>query len=126
VVNALLENNKINIKLHGGPYGTALQVAAYRGDEETVKIPFERGADVIAQGGKGENVIEAACISGVDAIIQGIFAKIDVSTPCNIHGSILQAVPCIGNGSAVEKLLKEGAKVNWTGGIYITALQAAA
>ena len=60
VVEYLLDMGA-NLEVHGGRAGaTPINIAAFRGNLDTVKLLFERGADPLAQDSQGVNALEWA------------------------------------------------------------------
>lgn len=91
---------KANVNAAGGYYGCALQVAAFKGSETLIKRLLKLGANVGTCGGKYDSVLQAAARTGLKSIVSLIINKVP------------------------ERERKEF--VNWVGGVYGTALQAAA
>jgi ankyrin repeat protein len=56
----LLLDRGADVNIQGGPFGNALQAAAYYGSQEIVKLLLDRGADVNIQGGAYGNALQAA------------------------------------------------------------------
>lgn len=102
VIEVLLDPNRIvkaDVNTAGGYYGCALQVAAFKGSETLIQRLLLLGADVSTRGGKYNSVLQAAARTGLKSIVK----------------LILDAKPEI-----------QESFVNWEGGVYGTALQAAA
>lgn len=103
VIKVLLDENrdvKVDVNTAGGYYGCALQVAAFKGSADLCDKLLKLGADVCIRGGKYDTVLQAAARTGLPSIVQ----------------RILDAIP-----HSQRKQL-----INAEGGVYGTALQAAA
>ena len=101
VIDVLLDPSrtvKADVNTAGGYYGCALQVAAFKGSASLIKRLLLE-ADVSTCGGKYNSVLQAAARTGLLSIVE----------------LILDAKPEI-----------QETYVNWEGGVYGTALQAAA
>jgi len=102
VIDVLLDPSRtvqVDVNTAGGYYGCALQVAAFKGSEALIQLLLNLGADVSTCGGKYNSVLQAAARTGLKSIVK----------------LILDAKPEI-----QEKFVNQG------GGVYGTALQAAA
>jgi ankyrin repeat protein len=88
-----------DVNTAGGYYGCALQVAALKGSEALIQRLLRLGADVSTCGGKYNSVLQAAVRTGLKSIVK----------------LILDAKPD-----------EQERYVNWEGGVYGTALYAAA
>ncbi len=60
---ALLLDNKANVNLVGGEYGSALAAACYAGDLDVVRLLLGNGANVNVRGGRFGSVLRAAHFS---------------------------------------------------------------
>jgi ankyrin repeat protein len=111
---------------------TALQEAAFAGNEEVVRFLIYKGADVNAKGSKHGSALHAA-VQAPDPqreVITRLLLdkKSDVNAQGGEFGSPLQAAAQANrrrNAHIMMMLLNEGASVNARGGRYGTALQAA-
>lgn len=111
----------------GGLFGTALQAAAYVGDERYVKTLLLAGADVQTRGGFYGSCLQAIAAGEADEWWTGMRGVSFAS-----EGSVVfpeEARPEPDNhANTMEKVLTAGARgcVNEGGGFFGTCLQAAA
>ena len=107
--------------------GTALEAASSGGSLKTVKVLFEQGADVNAQGGVYENALQAAAYGGSLEIADFLLQHgADINAQGGCFGNALQAAAYQRSLEIVNFLLQYGANINAQGGQYGNALQAAA
>ena len=59
-----------NINRKGGPHGTAIQAAAYKGHGEIVRTLIANGANVNCQGGRFGTALQAAALEGHEEIVR--------------------------------------------------------
>lgn len=86
-------NDRVKVNTKGGYYGCALQVAAYRANEDLVKLLVEsKKADVNIYGGKYGSPLQAAVRTGCLAVVQHILPKSNVNYRGGKYGTALQAV----------------------------------
>lgn len=108
----------------GGPYGTALQAAAWAEDIETVKVLLEAGADVsITEHVVGEygTALQAASAAGSFEIVEALLEKdaiVNVSPANGKHGCALTAAAAGGYDTIVKLLIDHKADVNAKGGLH--------
>lgn len=121
-----------SINGHVEATSTALQEAAYLGNEEVVRYLISKGADVNAKGKKYGSTLHAA-VQGPDSQLGRITRllldkKANVNSQGGEFGNPLQAAaqrPGRDNTHIMMMLLNEGADINAQGGMFCTALQAA-
>ncbi|KAH7031568.1 ankyrin repeat-containing domain protein [Microdochium trichocladiopsis] len=124
LVNIISQSADLNET--GGEYGTALQVAAYGGNEEMVQLLLRKGAEINARGGRFGNALQAACWVENREIVQLLLDQgADVNAKGGERDTALHAASEKGNKEIAQLLLDNGADVNVKGGVYGTALQAA-
>jgi len=70
IAQLLIEEFGAEVDYEAGPFGTALQAAAYQGDEDTVEILLEHGANPFAEGGTCGSPLEAAAGKGYQFILK--------------------------------------------------------
>ncbi|CZR69571.1 uncharacterized protein PAC_19471 [Phialocephala subalpina] len=123
-----------DIEAHGEDEGennwrsfSALQMAAYVGNEKVVQLLLERGANIHSGGRKYGNPLAAASFKGHIGIVKMLIEKgADVNAIGGKYGTALQAALDEVQPSVIEFLLSSGADVNLEGGYYGTPLQVAA
>jgi ankyrin repeat protein len=122
-----LADRRLNLNSHELiKINTALVSAAFRDDEEVLKILIEREPDLSFQGGRLGNALQAAALAGHINSVQLLVEKgADVTAEGGEHGSALQAAAFNGHEAIVKYLIEKGADVNAPGGYYGNALQAA-
>jgi ankyrin repeat protein len=126
ITSLLLLEAEVDVNTRGGAYGTALQAASAKGDDEIVERLLRAGADVNAQDGFFGTALQAASRNGYKRIVDRLLgAGADVNTQDGLFGTALQAASVGGHDEIVERLLKAGADVNAQHGYFGTALQAA-
>lgn len=119
-----------DVNLRGGRFGTCLQAAATNGHVDTMTALLDAGAEVNEQdiGGFGSALIAAIINSEHDAVKLLLERGADAS----LRGGkkyqypIIAAARLWSNKDEVQLLIDAGADVNACGGIFHTALQAAA
>ncbi len=102
IINILLNSKralKADVNTAGGYYGCAMQVAAFKGSESLIKRLLSLGASVTTCGGKYDSVLQAAARTGLPSVVELILDQIQE---------------------------RQDSFINWEGGVYGTALQAAA
>jgi ankyrin repeat protein len=114
----------------GGLYGTSLQAAASQGNQEAIEVLIEAGADIDVCGvGKYGSALMAAIEGGgYDEVIQVLVdRRIDINCPVGPPFEYpLTAAATHDWITTFQILIDAGANVNNKGGMYATALQAAA
>lgn len=126
LIKILLEKG-VDVDVHGGLFGTALQAAAVEDEGEVVITLLHNGANVNARGGFFNTALQAAASqnhSEVVAILLKAGASVNL-TQGGIAGTALIAAT-EGKPDVITMLLKEGANINAQGGVFGTALQTAA
>ncbi|KAJ7215570.1 ankyrin repeat-containing domain protein [Mycena pura] len=114
------------LNAQSGKYGTALQVASYRGYIKIVHILLESGVDVNVLGGEYGSALQAASYEGQIEIVRLLLkSDVDVNVQGGTDGNALQAALCGGHIEIAHLLLESGADVNAQGGHHGNALQAA-
>jgi ankyrin repeat protein len=110
-----------------GRHGSALQEAAFRGEEKTVDLLLEHGAEVNIFTGHFGTALQAAAAAGHLRIVQELVTRgAHVNTLSGFHGNPLAAAASGGYRNIVEYLVGHGARVNARGGEYGYPLIAAA
>ncbi|KAL8721231.1 MAG: hypothetical protein Q9225_002043 [Loekoesia sp. 1 TL-2023] len=128
-VQVLLELGS-DVNLRGGRYGTCLQAAATRGHNETMTALLDAGAKINEQdvGCYGSALIAAIVNSNHDSVRLLLERGADPA----LRGGLKYQYPIIAaarlwdNKDEVQLLIDAGADVNACGGMFHTALQAAA
>ncbi|KAK7462262.1 hypothetical protein VKT23_007863 [Stygiomarasmius scandens] len=72
---SLTNDSTVDINAIGGYYGTALQVASYRGHKAIVEFLLDKGADVNVKGGDLTNALNAAVAGDHDSIAKFLLDK---------------------------------------------------
>ena len=129
LVQTLIFENRADINIQGGYYGTALQAVATWGHEDIVALLLEHGADVNTQGGHYGTALQAAAANyrNTDTIMLLLKYGADVNAQGGYHGTALQVVAARHENIDIAMLfLKHGADINAQARHYGTALQAAA
>ncbi|KAI9853697.1 MAG: hypothetical protein M1813_001836 [Trichoglossum hirsutum] len=126
----LLLRRGVDVNQPGGEYHTALQLAAFQGNEEAVRLLLRAGADIDARGGRYVTALGAAVVQGHDSVFRLLLesgADINVPKDGPADGmSPLMLAACQGRGNFVSILLEKGADVNHPMGRYAGALCQAA
>ncbi|KAF2184339.1 ankyrin, partial [Zopfia rhizophila CBS 207.26] len=119
-----------NVNKRGGNYGTALQVAAFDGGADIVKILLDHGAEVNTEPiGTYRNPLQAACVTEVENVIRLL---LEHGADVNAYGGdynyaiIAAAASYSGRLDVVITLLEHGADGRIRGGLYGNAINAAA
>ncbi|KAL8831739.1 MAG: hypothetical protein Q9170_005169 [Blastenia crenularia] len=128
-VQILLELDS-NVNLRGGRFGTCLQAAATKGHAETVTALLNAGAEINEQdiGCYGSALIAAIANSNHESVKVLLKRGADPA----LRGGLKYQYPIIAaarlwnNKEETQLLIDAGADVNACGGIFHTALQAAA
>jgi ankyrin repeat protein len=108
-------------------HGTALQAAAYRGDNGLVILLLEHGAEIDMEAGYYGTALATAAFTGRIETVQFLLDHgADISAKGGRHGSALATAAFAGNVEAVQLLLDHGANFNVEGGIHGSALATAA
>ncbi|KAH0559215.1 hypothetical protein GP486_004272 [Trichoglossum hirsutum] len=126
----LLLRRGADVNQTGGDHHTALQLAAFQGNEEAVRLLLRAGADINARGGYYVTALAAAVAQGHDSIFRLL---LESGADIHIHGdwptgykSPLIFAACHGQENSVSILLKKGADMNHPMGRYAGALCEAA
>jgi hypothetical protein len=107
-------------------FGTLLQLSAWLGDGEMLKLLIDQGADINTQGGHYGTALQAASWAGTERMVQLLLQNgADVNAQGGYFGNALQGASWVGNKDVVVLLLSQGAAVDALAGFYGTALQAA-
>ncbi|KAJ3817527.1 ankyrin repeat-containing domain protein, partial [Lentinula raphanica] len=121
------QRGAVNADTLGSKLETPLQLAAYMGNKDIVRLFLENDANVNAQAGHCGFPLYAAAFRGHKEIIELLLQnKADIDAQDRFHGSAIQAAAAEGYKDIIELLLKNGADVNAQGGPYESAIQAAA
>ncbi|KAI9786673.1 MAG: hypothetical protein M1839_006224 [Geoglossum umbratile] len=116
-----------NIETKDDRSGSALQKAAYAGNDPVVRFLIEQGADVNSSGGEYGNPLQtAASYSNANVVKLLLASGAHVNAVGGKDGTALQAAAVKGNRSIINLLLEAGADVNLEGGYCGTPLQATA
>ncbi|KAL8366005.1 hypothetical protein RB595_004676 [Gaeumannomyces hyphopodioides] len=123
---ACLVGDGADISAPGGLFGSALQVAAWKGHADIVHLLLDNGADVNRQGGYCGSALQAASHLGHKDIVQLLLDKgADANARGDKFGSALQVASYYGWIDIVRLLLDKGADVNLQGGHFGSALNSA-
>ena len=121
------------VNLQNGEYGSALAMAAWRGETEIVKYLIEQGADVnlLLQTGHYGSAFAVAAWWGETETVKYLIeqgADVNLLLQAGDYGSALAAAAWRGKTETVKYLVKQGADVNLLlqTGDYGSALAAAA
>jgi ankyrin repeat protein len=107
--------------------GSALQVAAYVGDENLVSFLLKHGADPNKAGGEFGYPLQAAAYKGAHEVITVLLSHgSDINAIGGRFGTALQAACTNGSFETASLLLENGADLNIEDGLFGTALQATA
>ncbi|KAG8794799.1 hypothetical protein FRC16_010360, partial [Serendipita sp. 398] len=105
---------------------TALQYAAYSGNESAVSVLIKCGANVNTPAGTYGNALQAATQGGHLRIVCLLLEHgADVNAKGGKFGTALQSAVAQGKDSVAHALLQRGADVNVEGGYYGSPLQVA-
>jgi ankyrin repeat protein len=121
-----------NVNAIGGPYGTALQAAAWAGDIETIHVLLKAGADITISepiSGTYGTALQAACAAGWLNVVQELLkhnAAVNVRPANGMFGGALSAAAAGGHKKIVRLLIKHHADVNASGGLHGFPILAAA
>ncbi|KAJ6555637.1 hypothetical protein DFH09DRAFT_1318046 [Mycena vulgaris] len=127
LVQLLLENGAdVNTAGEYYGYGTALQAASARGHTKIVLLLLEKGADINTTDERFGTALQAACSDGTIELVRLLIQKGADVDAAGERGTALQRACKEGHTDVVRLLIANGADVNAQGGIYGTALQAAA
>jgi hypothetical protein len=125
-VTRLLLSKGADVNAQSRLFGTALEAASWRGDEQIVKTLLDQGADVNAQSRRHGNALQAASKGGREQVVKMLLDRgADVNAQGGLFGNALQAASEGGHEQVVKTLLDQGANVNAQGGLFGNALQAA-
>ncbi|KAH7140027.1 ankyrin repeat domain-containing protein [Dactylonectria estremocensis] len=109
-----------------GAYGTVLQATIYTGNQETMAMLLEKGADVNAHVGYQATPLQLAANFGRSEMVSTLLIKgADINARQGITGTALQEASHLGNWAMVKTLLANGVDIN-VRSLRGTALQAAA
>jgi len=126
LAKTILFEEQIDVNAPGGPYGSALQAASYRGHGRAVEMLLEHRADVNAQGGNNGTALKAASPKGHDRIVGVLLSKgADVNTQGGAYGNALYDASTEGHERIARILLENRADVNAKVGADSSALRAA-
>jgi hypothetical protein len=107
-------------------FSTLLQLSAWLGDGEMLKLLIDQGADINVQGGHYGSALQAAAWAGTERMVQLLLQNgADVNAQGGYFGNALQGASWAGKKDVVVLLLSQGAPVDALAGFYGTALQAA-
>ena len=121
-----------NVNAIGGPYGTALQAAAWAGDIETIHVLVNAGADITISepiSGTYGTALQAACAAGWLNVVQELLkhnAAVNVRPANGLFGGSLSAAAAGGHVKIVKLLIRHYADVNASGGLHGFPILAAA
>ncbi|KAG8753175.1 hypothetical protein FRC14_006356 [Serendipita sp. 396] len=105
---------------------TALQHAAYTGNESVAHLLLEAGANVNTHAGTYGHALQIASMEGKHAMVLLLLKKgANVNAVGGKYGTALQAAADNAHNAVMESLLQRGADVNVEGGRYGSPLQAA-
>ncbi|KAG8818105.1 hypothetical protein FRC17_010972 [Serendipita sp. 399] len=105
---------------------TALQCAAYTGNELVARLLIEAGANVNTNAGTYGYSLQAAATNGHRGMVSFLLENgADVNAVGGKFGTALQAASNEAEDTVISLLLENGADVNAVGGEFGTALQAA-
>ena len=122
----LLLDHGANVNAQCWFIGSALQMAASAGRDQTVQLLLNYGANVNDQGGFQGNALQAAACTGREKIVQLLLDHgANVNTQGGHFGNALQAAAYACRDDIVQLLITHGADVNAQGGHFKSALQAA-
>ncbi|RMZ90991.1 hypothetical protein DV736_g1777, partial [Chaetothyriales sp. CBS 134916] len=126
VLTYILSRSAVDVNVHGGRYGNALQAASEHGHEKVVQILLDKGANVNAQGGLFDSALQAASYGGHENVVQILLNKgANVDAQGHLFSNALQVASYSGHEKMVQILLDKGANVNAQGGMLCHTLQAA-
>ncbi|KAI4644465.1 hypothetical protein J4E93_006368 [Alternaria ventricosa] len=127
VVQRLLDNGA-NASALGGILGSTVAAAAYGNDLEIMRLLIEHGADVHAKGGKYGDALQTAAMKADMAIIEELLDRAIelVNHHDGKYHTALVAASYFNRMEVVVKLLDAGADFRVQGGMYRSAISAAA
>ncbi|KAI4614052.1 hypothetical protein J4E80_006742 [Alternaria sp. BMP 0032] len=127
VVQRLLDNGA-NASALGGILGSTVAAAAYGNDLEIMRLLIEHGADVHAKGGKCGDALQTAAMKADMAIIEELLDRAIelVNHHDGKYHTALVAASYFNRMEVVVKLLDAGADFRIQGGMYRSAISAAA
>ncbi|KAL2061254.1 hypothetical protein VTL71DRAFT_7527, partial [Oculimacula yallundae] len=116
----------VDVNADGGEYGSAIQAASSRNDnDEIIDLLLQHGVDVNQQGGRYGSALQAASeCPGALAVDILIKHGADVYMQGGLYGNMLQAAVYGTNEIAAKRFLAAGLDINISGGEYGCALQA--
>jgi ankyrin repeat protein len=86
------QTSKIDVNVSGGLYGTALQVAAYKGSKKWIQELLGKGANAMIRCGKYGSVLQAAARTGLPNVVELILDEdIDPNWQGGSYSTALQA-----------------------------------
>jgi hypothetical protein len=127
-------DTRVRLSLHSKALAAPLYYASYLGFSWIVEKLLAPTSDekeanesrVNAQGGDYGNALQAASVTGHEAVVKLLLNEgADVNAQGGHYGNALQAALATGHEAVVKLLLDKGADVNAQGGDYGNALQAA-
>lgn len=75
VIQDILREDKTDVNIPVGSYGTALQAALAQGHKEVVQLLLDEGADINLRGGNDITALQAALAGGHREIVQILVKK---------------------------------------------------
>ncbi|KAG8752573.1 hypothetical protein FRC14_006936 [Serendipita sp. 396] len=105
---------------------TALQHAAYTGNESVARLLLEAGANINAHEGTYGYALQVAAMEGNYSMVVFLLERgVNLNSVGGKFGTALQAATYKAHNSVIDYLLQNGADVNAEGGRYGSPLQAA-
>ncbi|KAJ6532728.1 ankyrin repeat-containing domain protein [Mycena vulgaris] len=125
--NDFVKQRKASSEGHDSNFesATALQSAAFHGEEELVYRLLEHGAEVNMETEMYGTALQAASVNGHYAVVCILLANgADVNSQSALYGTALRAASLEGHMDTVLLLIENGARINAQGGKHGTALTA--
>ncbi|KAJ6531033.1 hypothetical protein B0H19DRAFT_1273269 [Mycena capillaripes] len=121
-----LNNDATADNAHPGQYITALQAASLQGDEESVHLLLERGADVNTETQPYGTALQAASVMGHYPVVCILLAHgAEVNSQNGMYGTALRAASLAGHTDTVLLLIENGVQIDVQPGRHGSALAAA-